>query len=140
MGVRFIDRMDKILERHRSLLCVGLDPDPERLPTSMKASAPAKAVGRFLEGIIAATAPCTAAYKMQLAHYLRYGPDGIALLKKLNQRIGSTHLRILDCKANDIENTMRMYHDAAFDELGFDAVTVTPWLGWDTLLPFIEDE
>jgi orotidine-5'-phosphate decarboxylase len=140
MSGRFIDRMDKILERHRSLLCVGLDPDPDRLPRSLKARTSGRAVGRFLDGIVAATSPFAAAYKMQLAHYLRYGPEGIELLARLTHRIGSSHLRILDLKANDIANTMRMYHEAAFAGLGFDAVTVTPWLGWDTLAPFLEDE
>ena len=139
MALRFNARVDRILAARDSLLCVGLDPDPALLPKPLRRLPPARALPRFLEGVIAGTAPHAAAFKMQLASYLSFGSAGIATLERLNKRIGPTHLRILDLKANDIANTMRLWRDAAFDRLGFDAVTVTPWLGWETLQPFVED-
>ena len=139
MSQSFQSRVDRILKARNSLLCVGLDPDPAQFPRSFRSVSRAKATRQFLEGIVRATLPFAAAYKMQLACYLGLGSDGLDLLARLTRRIGPTRLRILDLKANDIGNTMRFYRQAAFDELGFDAVTITPWLGWETLEPFAED-
>lgn len=136
---RFIDRVDRILRLRDSLVCVGLDPDPALLPKPIRALPAGRRLDRFLDGTIAATRPHAAAYKMQLATYLPYGEAGIRALSRATRDIGNTHLRILDLKANDIPNIMRFYRDAAFDEMGFDAVTVTPWLGWETLEPFHAD-
>jgi orotidine-5'-phosphate decarboxylase len=61
------------------------------------------------------------------------------MLAEIPKRIGNTQLRILDLKANDIPNIMRQFRTGAFAKLGFDAITVTPWLGWETLVPFFED-
>jgi len=136
---RFQDRVDRILTQRRSLLCVGLDPDPARMPRPLKKLPERRRLSAFGDGILKATMPHTAAYKMQLACYLRFGAEGIAELARLAKAIGPTRLRILDLKANDIGNTMRLYRDSAFRTLGFDCVTLSPWLGWETLQPFLED-
>ncbi|MCI4337319.1 MAG: orotidine-5'-phosphate decarboxylase [Thermoplasmata archaeon] len=137
--MKFLARVDRVLKARNSLVCVGLDPDPALLPKSLKRMAPKRGLERFLDGVVQATLPHTAAYKMQLGCYLPYGPDGIAALEKVVRRIGPTRLRILDLKANDIPNVMRMFHAAAFKRFGFDAVTVSPWMGWETLEPFVTD-
>ncbi|MCI4364921.1 MAG: orotidine-5'-phosphate decarboxylase [Thermoplasmata archaeon] len=139
MPQRFIDRVDRILKARDSLVCVGLDPDPALFPKPVRALPARRRLDRFLDGIVDATAPHTAAYKMQLAAYLPFGEAGIRALLRLPRKIGNTRLRILDLKANDIPNTMRFVRDAAFREMGFDAITVTPWLGWETLGPFHDD-
>jgi orotidine-5'-phosphate decarboxylase len=139
MTKSFQSRVDKILKARNSLLCVGLDPDPAQFPRSFRTLSKVSAAKRFLDGIVRATYPFAAAYKMQLGCYLGLGTEGLDLLARLNRRIGATRLRILDLKANDIGNIMRFFRYAAFDVLGFDAVTVTPWLGWETLEPFTED-
>jgi orotidine-5'-phosphate decarboxylase len=136
---RFIDRMDRVLKARDSLLCVGLDPDPALLPKPIRGLPAARRLDRFLDGIIAATSPHAAAYKMQLATYLPYGEPGLRALARLPKKIGNTKLRILDLKANDIPNVMRFFRDAAFREMGFDAITVSPWLGWETMEPFHAD-
>jgi orotidine-5'-phosphate decarboxylase len=136
---RFIDRVDRVLKARNSLLCVGLDPDPALLPQPIRAMAAGRRLDRFLDGIVEATAPHAAAYKCQLAMYLPYGEAGLRALARLPKKIGPTKLRILDLKANDIPNTMRFFRDAAFDTLGFDAITMTPWLGWESLEPFRAD-
>lgn len=109
------------------------------VPRSLRRLAPRTQLDKFLGGIVQATFPHAAAYKMQLGAYLQYGPPGIEALAALPKKIGPTRLRILDLKANDIPNVMRMHHDGAFRAFGFDAVTVTPWLGWETLEPFLAD-
>lgn len=131
--------MDRILAARGSLLCVGLDPDPDKMPRALRSAPKARGLRRFHDGMLRATLPHAAAYKMQFACFLRYGADGLAELARLTHEIGPTRLRILDLKANDIANTMRLYRDAAFGAFGFDAVTVSPWLGWETLQPFLED-
>jgi orotidine-5'-phosphate decarboxylase len=136
---RFVDRVDRILKARDSLVCVGLDPDPALLPKPLRRLAPSRQLDTFVGGIVDATYDHAAAYKMQLASYLAYGEVGLRALRKLTARIGNSRLRILDLKANDFPNTMRLYHSAVYKTLGFDAITVTPWLGWETLGPFLDD-
>lgn len=139
MPSSFHARVDKILDARQSLLCVGLDPDPTQFPAPLRRLAKAKALPKFLDGVLAATLPYAAAYKVQLGSYLAFGEPGFRELARLTKKIGPTRLRILDLKANDIPNTMRLIRTGAFDVLGFDAVTVTPWMGWESLEPFTED-
>lgn len=137
--MKFSQRFDRILERRNSLLCVGLDPDPGSMPASLRRLSPALQLERFLAGIVPATLPHCAAYKLQLGSYLQYGPAGFATMARWTRRIGPQRLRILDLKANDIPNTMRMVRDGAFRAFGFDAITVTPWNGWETFDPLLAD-
>jgi len=139
VGTTFLERVDRILRVRNSLLCIGLDPDPALVPESLRRLSPPTQAVRFLEGIIEATFAQTAAYKLQLGSYLAYGSAGLQLLERLTDKIGPSRLKILDMKANDIPNTMRLIRDGAFGELGFDAITVTPWIGWESIEPFAED-
>lgn len=139
MPLKFLQRVDRILRARDSLVCVGLDPDPALLPKPLKGLSARSQLDRFLGGIVQATYPHAAAYKLQLGTYLQYGPEGVAAMQRLCQKIGPTRLRILDAKANDIPNTMRMIRDGAFRTFGFDAITLTPWNGWETLGPFFDD-
>ena len=109
------------------------------MPKSLRRLSPRAQLDRFVHGVIRATFPHAAAYKMQLGSYLQYGAEGVEVLSRLCREIGPTRVRILDLKANDIPNTIRMVRDGAFREFGFDAVTFTPWLGWETLQPFLDD-
>jgi len=136
---RFSQRLDQIVRARDSLLCVGLDPDPTQMPKALKRLGPGPQLERFLSGIVTATAPHAAAFKMQLGSYLQYGPAGFDALSRWTRRIGPSRLKILDLKANDIPNSMRMIRDGAFRAFGFDAVTVNAWNGWETLEPFFQD-
>jgi orotidine-5'-phosphate decarboxylase len=136
---KFIQRVDRILKARNSLVCVGLDPDPTQMPKPLRRLAPAPQLNRFLDGIVTATLPSAAAYKMQLGFYLRYGPAGFTALERIVKKIGPTRLRILDLKANDIPNVMGQFREGAFKAFGFDAITVTPWIGWETFQPFLDD-
>jgi orotidine-5'-phosphate decarboxylase len=137
--LKFSQRVDRILVARNSLVCVGLDPDPALMPKSLRRLPPRQQLDRFLGGIIRATYPHAAAYKMQFGSYLQYGALGVEVLSRLSRTIGPTRIRILDLKANDIPNSLRMVRDGAFRQFGFDAVTFTPWLGWETLQPFLDD-
>lgn len=139
MALKFHARLDRTLRLRDSLLCVGLDPDASLFPKPLRRRPERAALRTFLDGVLRATFPYAAAYKMQLGSYLAFGPEGIAELARLPKRIGSSRIRILDLKANDIPNVMRLHRDGAFRRFGFDAVTVTPWLGWETMQPFLED-
>lgn len=138
--MKFQARVDRILKARDTLVCVGLDPDPTLLPKELRRLPPRRGLPKFLDGIIRATFPHAAAYKMQIGSYLNYGSEGIAVLENLCKKIGPTRLRILDVKANDISSVMRQYRDAAFRRFGFDALTLTPWMGWETFEPFKSDD
>ncbi len=137
--LKFVQKVDRILNARDSLVCVGLDPDPALMPRPLRRLPPATQLDRFLDGIVAATYPHAAAYKMQLGAYLPYGPKAFGSLARIVKRIGPTRLRIFDLKANDIPNIMRLFREGIFRQFGFDAITVTPWLGWETLQPFLDD-
>ncbi len=139
MAVAFSDRLGRVQKDAGSLLCVGLDPDPERIPRSAGPRASERALRTFLTGIIEATRPFAAAYKFQLASYFSYGAGGFRALEQAVQAIGPDRIRILDLKANDIPNTMRLYREGIFGRFGFDALTASPWIGWDSLAPLADD-
>ncbi len=139
MPVKFLAKVDKILAARDSLVCVGLDPDPSLMPKPLRRLPAPAQLDRFVDGVLAATFPHAAAYKLHLGAFLQYGPRGLASLARVAKQIGPTRLKILDLKANDIPNSMRMYRDGAFRALGVDAVTATPWLGWETIQPFLDD-
>ena len=139
MPQKFSQRVDRILAARDSLVCVGLDPDPLLMPKSLRRLPARTQLDRFLRGVIQTTYPHAAAYKMQVGAFFQYGLAGMEVLSRLCSQIGPTRLRILDLKANDIPNSLRMVRDGAFRQFGFDAITLTPWLGWETLEPFLAD-
>jgi len=128
----FREKLESAATRNGSLLCVGLDPDPARLPV--------ESVGEFNRAIIEATADLVCAYKPNLAFYEALGEAGYAALRETLAAIPPHIPTIADAKRGDIGNTARAYASAVFDVLGFDAVTVSPYLGGDSLAPFIERE
>ncbi|GAB4419063.1 MAG: orotidine-5'-phosphate decarboxylase [Bacteroidia bacterium] len=120
----------------QSYLCVGLDPDIQRLPPSVR-YAP-DPVFAFNKQIIEATAPYAVAYKPNLAFYESLGPSGWDTLRKTLAAIPPEIFTIADAKRGDIGNTSRMYARAFFETLDFDAVTVAPYMGRDSVGPFLE--
>ncbi len=123
-------------------LVVGLDTDPERIPTTVAPGAsPAERVIDFNRAIVAATADLAAAYKPNAAFYEALGEDGFHALEEtvatIHERAPQTAV-ILDAKRADIGSTNAGYVAAAFDRLGADAITVHPYLGGEALAPFLE--
>lgn len=128
----FFDKLERAAQRNGSLLCVGLDPDPARMPVSD--------VAAFNRAIIEATAEFVCAYKPNLAFYEALGERGLAALRDTLAAIPPEIPVIADGKRNDIGNTAKAYARALFDELGVDAATVNPYLGGDAVEPFLERE
>jgi orotidine-5'-phosphate decarboxylase len=118
-----------------SLLCVGLDPEPDRLPASLGSSDPLDALVDFLRRIVDATLDLAAAFKPNLAFYEALGPPGLDALRRVREHIPREVPVIGDGKRGDIDNTMRRYATALFDVYDFDAVTVSPYLGRDAIEP-----
>jgi orotidine-5'-phosphate decarboxylase len=130
----FFHKLARAAERNDSLLCVGLDPDPERLPSA------AKDVASFQGAIIDATCDLVCAYKPNLAFYEAMGEPGLEALRGTLAAIPADVPVIADAKRGDVGHTARAYARALFDYWGFDAVTVNPYLGADSLEPFLERE
>lgn len=132
----FRTRLATSARRAGSWLCVGLDPDPTRFPAGLEAEDTA----RFCLDVIEATADVACAYKPNAAFFEALGRIGQEALEETVAAVPLGIPVILDGKRNDIGNTARKYAEAAFDELGADAVTVNPYLGRDTVTPFAEYE
>ena len=117
----------------QSFLCVGLDPDPDRIPVTYGGD-----VLSFNKAIIDATREYCVAYKPNTAFYEALGLDGLDILKQTVDYIGDDHFVIADAKRGDIGNTSRYYARFAFETLGADAITVAPYMGQDSVGPFLE--
>lgn len=133
--------VDNILSRG-SFLCVGLDPDQAKMPKHL-AEKGAEGLLEFNKAIIDATAPYAVAYKPNLAFYEALGADGLRAFEQTCRYIRENHpdqFIIADAKRGDIGNTARMYARAFFEQVGVDAVTVAPYMGEDSVKPFLEFE
>lgn len=127
------------IRRKGSFLCVGLDPDPAKMPAGLAAKG-AEGVLEFNKAIIDATAPYCVAYKPNLAFYETMGPDGMRVFEETVAYIKEKYpdqFVIADAKRGDIGNTARMYARAFFERAGVDAVTVAPYMGEDSVTPFL---
>ncbi len=124
------------------MLCVGLDTDFAKIPECVKSGRPVgDAVLEFNRRIIDATAPHCVAFKPNLAFYEYLGVDGMTILDKTVDYIRSNHPEqfiIADAKRGDIGNTARMYAKSLFETFDFDAVTLSPYMGGETVTPFLE--
>lgn len=135
----FIDNLAASWERNDSLVCVGLDPETERFPRSIAVQP--SPIFQFNKAIIDATADLVCAYKPQFAHYAAYEAED-----QLERTIEYIHRNypgipvILDSKRGDVGNTAERYAIEAFERYGADAVTVNPYLGGDSLEPFLKHE
>jgi orotidine-5'-phosphate decarboxylase len=119
-----------------SYLCVGLDTDPDKLPPVLR-SRP-DAVFEFNKAIIDATLDYCVAYKINTAFYEALGLKGWEAMEKTLHYIPDTHFKIADAKRGDIGNTSSRYAKTFFETLPFDAVTVAPYMGADSVRPFLE--
>lgn len=126
------------IRRKRSFLCVGLDSDPRKLPAHIAQDS--DGVLAFNKAIIDATAPYAVAYKPNAAFYEAMGSKGIEALEATVAYLQNHYpecMVILDAKRGDIGNTSGLYARAAFDQMGVDAITVAPYMGIDSVEPFL---
>jgi len=128
--VNFNEKLTNAMKMNQSLLCIGLDPDPELMREGMS-------VSKFNKAIIEATADLVCAYKLNLAFY-EVLDKGMESLKRTINAIPKNIPVIGDGKRGDIGNTAKAYAKAMFSTLGFDATTVNPYFGFDSIEPFTE--
>ncbi|MEI9934125.1 MAG: orotidine-5'-phosphate decarboxylase [Ferruginibacter sp.] len=124
--------------RKKSFLCIGLDTDSTKLPAHLKSHP--DAVFEFNKRIIDATKDLCVSYKINTAFYEALGLKGWEALEKTVNYIPKEHFKIADAKRGDIGNTSSQYAKAFFETLNFDAVTVAPYMGEDSVKPFLEYE
>jgi orotidine-5'-phosphate decarboxylase len=136
--LKFIEHLKQTSEDHNSLLCIGLDPDAARFTATIGQSD--TPIFDFNKAIIDATSDLVCAYKPQIAHYAAHGAEA-----ELSMTIDYIHDKyqipvILDAKRSDIGSTAEMYAREAFVRYEADAVTVNPYLGLDSMEPFLRHE
>ncbi|GAI66171.1 unnamed protein product, partial [marine sediment metagenome] len=129
--MNFVEKLTNATKKNKSLLCVGLDPDPKLMPDKV-------GVFEFNKAIIDATADLVCAYKPNIAFYEALGNEGLDALKQTVKYVPDDIPVIVDAKRGDIGNTAKAYARALFDNFNFDATTVNPYLGFDSVEPFIQ--
>ena len=125
----FQEKLAQASRRNHSLLCVGLDPDPAAMPV--------EDVAAFNQAIVDATSDLVCCYKPNLGFYEALGPPGLDALKRTLECIPANIPVIGDAKRGDVASTSQAYAKAMFQVWGFDAITVSPYLGQDALDPFL---
>ena len=129
------DLYHQILQK-KSFLCIGLDTDIEKIPRHLLNEE--DPVFEFNRQIIEATSDLCIAYKPNLAFYESLGPTGLLSLEKTLKLIPKDIFTIADAKRGDIGNTSNLYARAFFEYFGFDSITVNPYMGRDSVTPFLE--
>jgi orotidine-5'-phosphate decarboxylase len=124
------------IKQKRSYLCVGLDTDITKIPKHLLSEA--DPVFSFNKAIIDATRDVCVAYKINTAFYEASGAKGWEAMEKTVHYIGNDHFNIADAKRGDIGNTSAQYAKAFFEAMPFDAITVAPYMGEDSIKPFLE--
>ena len=135
--MNFMQALRARWKQANSLVCVGLDPEPSKFPAHLRDDP--DAVFAFCRGIVDASAEFVSCFKPQIAHFAALGEDDA--LQRLIAHIHAAHPgipAILDAKRGDIGSTAQQYATEAFDRYGADAVTVNPYLGRDSLQPFLD--
>jgi orotidine-5'-phosphate decarboxylase len=132
--------VERLLSRQRitsSCLCVGLDPDLDLVPDNVARGADVETrLVAFNAAVIEATADVACAFKLNLAFYERYGAAGWNALRRTVDAIPAGCIKIADAKRGDIGNTARFYAEAFFHSMSFDACTLSPYMGVDSISPF----
>ncbi len=126
------------IQQKKNYLCVGLDTDITRLPKHLQSHS--NGVFEFNKAIIDATKDLCVSYKINTAFYEAIGIKGWEALEQTVHYIPGTHLKIADAKRGDIGNTSAQYAKTFFEIYGFDAVTVAPYMGEDSIRPFLDYE
>jgi orotidine-5'-phosphate decarboxylase len=128
-ALSYLERLRTLARERQTMLCVGLDPDPARIEGG------AAGALRHCREVVRQTEEHVCCFKPNSAFWEQYGPDGISALLELRAQAPSTPF-LLDAKRGDVDSTMRAYARAAFETLGMDAATVSPYLGADSLREF----
>jgi orotidine-5'-phosphate decarboxylase len=135
----FIEMLQDAQRRNGSMLCVGLDPDPARFPGALRGDA--SRIHDFCARIVDATADLAIAFKPQIAYFAAHRAEGQLEQLMHHIRRAAPHVPvILDAKRGDIGSTAEQYASEAFDRYGADAVTLSPFMGFDSIEPYLKRE
>ncbi len=137
MAMTFLDMLGTTERQNQSLLCVGLDPEPTRFPG--KLSGDASKIYDFCAAIVDATADLVLAFKPQIAYFAAHRAEGQLERLMAHMRRAAPHVPIiLDAKRGDIGSTAEQYAREAFERYGADAVTLSPFMGFDSITPYLK--
>jgi orotidine-5'-phosphate decarboxylase len=135
----FIEMLQDAQRRNGSMLCVGLDPDPARFPGALRGDA--NRIHDFCARIVDATADLAIAFKPQIAYFAAHRAEGQLEQLMHHIRRAAPHVPvILDAKRGDIGSTAEQYANEAFERYGADAVTLSPFMGFDSIEPYLQRE
>jgi orotidine-5'-phosphate decarboxylase len=137
LGMNFIDMLADAAAKNRSMLCVGLDPEPSKFPAGLKGNS--NKIYDFCAQIVDATADCVVSYKPQIAYFAAHRAEGqLERLMEHMRRVAPHVPIILDAKRGDIGSTAEQYAIEAFERYGADAVTLSPFMGFDSVQPYLK--
>ena len=131
----FNSNLKSLVKEKKTCLCVGLDINPEAFGSNNL-----KSLKDHTFNVIDATREFAVAYKPNFAFFERWGAAGFAWLEETVAYIGNDHIKIADAKRGDIGNTAKQYAESIFNHFGFDCVTINPYMGEDSITPFIKDK
>jgi orotidine-5'-phosphate decarboxylase len=134
----FIEKLETIQEQNDTLLCVGLDTDPAKIPAALRDRPDAQL--EFNKRIIDATQDLVCAYKINFAFYEAYGARGWETIVETVKHVPQSIVTIADAKRGDIGNSSSYYSQAILKDMRFDSVTVAPYMGRDSVEPFLFSE
>jgi len=133
----FLEQLQSAERQNGSLLCVGLDPEPSKFPAGMKGDA--SKIYDFCAQIVDATADLAIAFKPQIAYFAAYRAEDQLEKLMAHMRRSAPHVPvILDAKRGDIGSTAEQYAKEAFERYDADAVTLSPFMGFDSLQPYLK--
>jgi len=132
----FVDKLRAIQRTNNTLLCVGLDTDPAKLPKCLRTHKNPQY--EFNRRIIAATKDLVCAYKINTAFYEAEGEHGWSVMRETRGALPSSSISIADAKRGDLGNSSERYARIFLEELKFDAVTINPYMGKDSVVPFLQ--
>ena len=136
-GMTFLDMLRDATTRNHSLLCVGLDPEPARFPGALRDNI--HKMYDFCAAIVDATADTVCAFKPQIAYFAAHAAEDQLERLMQHMRSNAPHVPvILDAKRGDIGSTAQQYAREAFERYGADAVTLSPFMGFDSIQPYLQ--
>ena len=137
VGMTFIEMLGAAEHQNNSMLCVGLDPEPTRFPGKLKGDS--NKIYDFCAAIVDATADLVIAFKPQIAYFAAHRAEGqLERLMEHMRRVAPQVPIILDAKRGDIGSTAEQYAIEAFERYGADAVTLSPFMGFDSVAPYLK--
>jgi uridine monophosphate synthetase len=136
-NISFIEKLTHAIDRNDSLLCLGLDPDPRKFPDHFPRVIDTAALLNWGKTLIEQTTDLVCCYKPNFAFYEQYGPAGLEALRQTIAAVPDDIPVLLDAKRGDIDSTAAAYAWAAFEVWGADAITISPYLGQDSVAPFL---